>query len=498
MKFVKVTCSTAIALFILLAIPVRLAARQPQQVHPHFKFVDLGTLGGPQSSMFGGSRTVNSHSAVAFGGDTSDSDPNYPNYNPLLGQDKFIQHAIQWHKGVKTDLGTLPGGWSSFSGWITDNGFNSGIAETGSLDPVTGWPATHAVVWEKGKIVDVGTLPGGYEAGATAVDKTGQVVGFASNTITDQYSFFGWGTQARAFFWTAAGGMQDMGDLGGPDAAAWVMNESGQAAGQSYIDSKPNLTNTMCGNRIPTVDAFLWQKSTGMVGLPRLRGTGTCSAANGINSKGQVAGYSYLDAIHYHPVLWTNGKATDLGDFGQAYGVATWINDAGEVVGLALDKLFHNRAFLWKNNKLINLGILKGDTCNSAYGINSKTQIIGDTRDCVHNGPIRPWLWQNGSRYDLSKVYPAGYFTTAEAEYINEAGEIAGTGTLPSGDLHVYVLIPCKAGTKGCKRVTAGAAAVPQTSRDPFSQTQAAPGIRRGYRYRVPTMGTNPRSGSTR
>ena len=31
------------------------------------------------------------------------------------------------------------------------------------------------------------------------------------------------------------------------------------------------------------------------------------------------------------------------------------------------------------------------------------------------------------------------------------AGEIAGKGTLPNGDLHAYVLIPCKAGTKVSK-----------------------------------------------
>jgi probable HAF family extracellular repeat protein len=241
--------------------------------------------------------------------------------------------------------------------------------------------------------------------------------------------------------------------LGGPDAAAVFINQSGQIAGQSYINSKANSTNTQCGNQVPTVDAFLWTNKK-MNDLPGLGGT--CSIVFGLNNQGHVVGLSYLDGFHYHPVLWSDGKAKDLGDFGQAYGQATWINDAGEVVGLALDKLGHNRAFLWKNRKLKNLGILKGDTCNSAWGINSNTQINGDTRDCVHNGPIRPWLWQNGSRYDLSKVYPAGYFTTAEAEYINDAGEIAGTGTLPSGDLHAYVMIPCKAGTKGCKRVTAG------------------------------------------
>jgi probable HAF family extracellular repeat protein len=457
MKFRTEMCMIEVCLSTALALPIQLAA----QAHPHFKFVDLGALGGPQSSLFGGSRVLNGSGTVAFGGDTSDSDPNYPNYNPLLGQDKFIQHAIQWHKGVKTDLGTLPGGWSSFSGWITDNGFNSGIAETGAIDPVTGWPATDAVVWKNGTIVDMGTLPGGYEAGATAVDKAGQVVGFASNTITDQYSFFGWGTQSRAFRWTAKEGMRDIGDLGGPDAAAWVMNEKGQVAGQSYINAKANSINTLCGNQIPTVDAFLWQRSTGMIDLQGLPGS-TCSAANGINNSGQVAGFSYANAISYHAVLWSKGsngryKVRDLGDFGTRGGSANWINDAGEVVGYARDKHAFNRAFLWRNGKLKNLGSLNSDTCSAAFGINSKTQVIGNSGACF-NFVSRPFLWQSGSIYDLSTAFPLNHFMAAEAGFINEAGEIAGTGTLPNGDLHAYVLIPCKAGTKGCKRVLAGAA----------------------------------------
>jgi probable HAF family extracellular repeat protein len=227
MKFASRTF-IATALLALLAMPVRLAAQQQKTSHSHYRFVDVGTLGGPQSSVFGAAQVLNNHGALSFGGDTADSDPNYPNFNPLLGQDQFIQHAIKWHNGVTTDLGTLPGGWSSFSGWITDNGLIAGGAEDGSIDPVTGWPALHAVLWQKGKINDLGTLPGGYESGATAVSSAGQVVGFASNTITDPYSFFGFGTQTRGFLWTAKDGMNDIGDLGGPDTIAWYINDSGQ------------------------------------------------------------------------------------------------------------------------------------------------------------------------------------------------------------------------------------------------------------------------------
>ena len=66
MKFRTKMWKTLVCLCAAAAIPVQLAA----QAHPHFKFVDLGTLGGPQSSLFGASQVLNNHGAVAFGGDT--------------------------------------------------------------------------------------------------------------------------------------------------------------------------------------------------------------------------------------------------------------------------------------------------------------------------------------------------------------------------------------------------------------------------------------------
>ena len=95
----------------------------------------------------------------------------------------------------------------------------------------------HAVVWDEGRITDLGTL-GGYLSIAQAINNRGQVVGLALNDIPDPVSAFGLyvGTQMRAFLWQN-GVMQDLGTLGGPDAWAALLNERGQVAGISFTNS---------------------------------------------------------------------------------------------------------------------------------------------------------------------------------------------------------------------------------------------------------------------
>ena len=50
--------------------------------------------------------------------------------------------------------------------------------------------------------------------------------------------------------------------------------------------------------------------------------------------------------------------------------------------------------FLWKNGVMTDLGTLPGDTCATAYAINSNEQIVGDSVIC--GGTNRGFLWENG------------------------------------------------------------------------------------------------------
>jgi uncharacterized membrane protein len=144
-------------------------------------------------------RVLNYQGTVVGWGDTSTLDPYPPNcFNPFP-PDCFLPLTFQWRKGVRTDLGVLPGGDARNAAWISDSGLIAGQARNGVLDPlIPGLPEFRAVLWKDGEAIDLGTL-GGNVSSAFSVNNRGQVVGVAVNTIPDPFSFFA--TQLRAFLW---------------------------------------------------------------------------------------------------------------------------------------------------------------------------------------------------------------------------------------------------------------------------------------------------------
>jgi probable HAF family extracellular repeat protein len=260
------TCIVAMTLFAALAIPVRLAAQAQDKEHTRYKLIDLGTFGGPASYFPNGfDGFLNNHATAAGWADTSTPDP-YPGFcfDP---QNCFVSHAFAWQEGMLTDLGTLLGGSSSQAFWISRNGLIAGNSQNGEIDPlITGLPEIRAVIWKDGKIIDLGTLEGGHESLASAVNNRGQVVGAFNNTIPDPFSLVGDGYQVRAFLWRD-GAMEDLGTLGGPDAFAFFVNERGQVTGQSYTNSTPNPVTG-----IPTAAPFFWEDGK-MVNVGTLGGS---------------------------------------------------------------------------------------------------------------------------------------------------------------------------------------------------------------------------------
>jgi probable HAF family extracellular repeat protein len=468
------TCITAMTVFTLLAIPVRLAAKGKDHNHNRYKLVVIGTFGGPDSGVGGDTPPPWLSDQGTFAGcaDTLTPDPNYPNFNPNNPNvpggplpDPFIFHTFQWKNGILTDLGALPGTNDSCATHVSGNGLIAGASGNGSIDPLTGWPEIDAVLWQDGQISNLGTLPGGNESFAIGVNNHGQVVGTSANSIPDPLSFFGFGTQTRAVLWQN-GTMKDLGTLGtGPDAFAVSVNDRGQVFGFSYINSIVNPTTG-----IPTGDAFFWDHGT-MQDIADPLG-GTIVSPFYLNNHGQAVGYMDLQGDIFpqgHPYLWEKGVLTDLGTFGGNVGKAVRVNEVGQVIGSATypgDLI--TRSFLWQNGVKSDLGAVGSDGCSEANDLNSRGQVVGFSGAC-DGSTARAFLWEKGGpMIDLNALIPpnSGIYLY-EATSINDRGEIGGDAFLfPNGGNRAFLLIPCDQGhadTEGCEGNAESEAAVTQT-----------------------------------
>src|SRR5207253_2849456 len=211
----KASASFAMAaLFSLVTFSAQTAAQtqtssQPNS-HVRYKLIDLGTLGGPNSTEGHQAPIVSNSGAVIGIADTLLPDPACPS-------DCFIGHAFRWEKGVLTDLGTIPGGNNSDAVWLNSLGQVVGESENGVIDPLvgvpdafatsindrgqiagvsmtnsipnaaTGFPTLHPFLWENGKMLDLGSLGGtqavpaggidGATEGQRALNNRGQVAG---------------------------------------------------------------------------------------------------------------------------------------------------------------------------------------------------------------------------------------------------------------------------------------------------------------------------------
>lgn len=429
--------------------------------HPHYQLIDLGTLGGPSSSTSDPpARVVNNRGVVVGGADTPAPNPNASNPCIFCNSDPLLSHAFQWQRGLLTDLGALPGANSSFASWVNDSGVSVGwSSDNEHMDPLLGIPQMHATMWNNGAIVDLGTLQGGYESAAIAVNNRGQVVGVSANLVLDPFGPLG--TQNRVFLWQN-GAMEDLNTLGGNDAGfldligVVAINERGQVAACSYTNAIANpITNA------PTLDPFLWEHGA-MRDLGTLGGTSGCATA--LNNRGQVVGYSNLKGdLTFHAFVWDREALKDLGTFGGDNSVALAINDAGQIIGRAdvttictacapgNQKELHH-PFLWRDGVMMDLGLIAGDTAATAFSINSRGQIVGISKQCTQIDPndgcegqvSHGFLWEDGSLFDLQGLIdPASKITVTNVTTINERGEITGTGVLPNGDTHAFLLVPC-------------------------------------------------------
>jgi probable HAF family extracellular repeat protein len=359
----------------------------------------------------------------------------------------------------------------------------TGISENGFIDPQSGFPEFDAVVWKHGQVIDLGTF-GGTFSYANAINDRSQVVGFALNGASDSFFMDECGagpmpSQMRAFIWQEGSGLRDLGTLGGPDSCALWINQRGEVAGHSFTSFTADPATG-----VPPFDPFLWKngkmKDLGSLG-------GTQGHASAINNRGQVAGDSNLtgDQIQ-HAFFWHHGKMQDLTP-GRGFSLAHGLNDYGEVVGgtFSADGLSFN-AFVWWHGVLTDLESVPGDKCDSsASSINSRGQIVGVSFPCA--GDAHAAIWENGKRaIDLNTlVRPSSGLHLAEAQFINDRGEITGKAVLPNGDQHAFLLIPKDQSDQDDAITATQADVAPVTPRPTYmTHSRVTPAMRAALRAR--------------
>ena len=415
------------------AVPAHARAQYP------YRLIDLGTFGGPSSFLDLPGVPITSNGTVLGQADTPVWDKDWPNC--FACTDRFIQHALAWHNGRLTDLGALPGNNSSGIQELNGHGVGAGVSENGRTDPRTGGAAAVAVIFKNGKVISLGTLPGGALSGAQHINGQGQVAGNSTNGTPNPFPdpnvfFMAEGTEQRGFVWRH-GVMRDLGTLGGPDTLQYAQNNRGQIIGASYTN---NTVNPATG--VPTIDPYRWQHGH-MTDLGTLGGH--LGFANWINDAGEVVGFSDLPGDqNAQPFLWKNGHMRRLPTIGGEFGAANWISPRGNVAGVYVVHNKYVHAFLWRHGHMTDLPPVGGAPVASGNGVNDHGQVVGNEND-THGNEVIAALWSGGHGYDLNTLVAPNPLHMISADYITNQGDIFGHGLLPNGEQRIFLLIrnPC-------------------------------------------------------
>jgi probable HAF family extracellular repeat protein len=297
--------------------------------------LDLGTLGGPNSDVSW--PVKNDFGIVAGWAEKEAMNPlgeswSCTAFNPTSTPDGHVCTGFVWRFGFMTALPTL-GGYNGFAAGVNEQGQIAGWAENSVHDSTCSGSQVlqfKPVVYgpDPNRIEELPTYPGDPDGAATAINAQGQVVGISG--ICDVA--VGALTAKHALLWQN-GNVVNLGSLGG---VGWntpmAINSRGDIVGFSDLTG-----DTSTGQLVANFHAFIWTKQSGkMVDLGTLAGDNVSEALD-VNDQDQVVGVSFPSA---HAFIWQNGKMQDLNSFIPSDSplvliTASGINDSGVITGQA-------------------------------------------------------------------------------------------------------------------------------------------------------------------
>jgi probable HAF family extracellular repeat protein len=375
----------SIAIIICLALGVS-KGLATEFARTAYAVTDLGVLPGKKMSI---PAAINNQGQVtgtsSLGNSTSDAAFRYDGDNKALERvGSQLAGSLSRGFGIN-DFGIVVGDSTNFGRSLT---------------------VRRAVLLSNGSATDLGTLKqAGSYSRANGINGSTQVVGFAGPELDSNKS--------RAFIWSKADGMQDLGTLGGEYAQAFAINDSGFVTGNSQ---------TPKGSLADGTHAFLY--------LP--------------NSK-------------------VINPMCDLGTLGGNSSYGMFISPKNHVVGYSTINNTDNRvhAFLYDETGMHDLGSLTGGNSRSdiddqsvALGINTSDEVVGYSYvPAQGNSPVRAsiqgqqvaFIYSRGVMTDLNTLIgpAAKRYSLHSARAINDNGQIAATAfSKEEGAFHAVLLTP--------------------------------------------------------
>ncbi|HVT14519.1 MAG TPA: hypothetical protein VHE55_19820 [Fimbriimonadaceae bacterium] len=316
------------------------------------------------------------------------------------------------------DLGMLPNGMAASAAAINNQSVAAGqcIFQNGSGNYVE-----HAVIFKNGQVYDVVDpfYPNEIST-ATGVDRFGNVVG-----IHEQTGFV-----------IRGGQLFDPNTIPGTSwSTAARINSNGIFVGQVCIQQSPGV---YIYHGYEFVNGQM-ADFNGLIG-------GDFSQATAVNDSGEVVGYG-RDALG----RWINFLITgdpnspltqvfNLGTLGGENAIPYSIDSRGDVAGGSYlpNNVYH--PFLYRNGHMTDLGILPEAQSGYATGVDTSGVVVGNDQPSGYAGSI-PFAYVNGKLSNLNSLIPANSgWTLITAADINEKGEIVGSAYL-NGAQHAYKLV---------------------------------------------------------
>jgi probable HAF family extracellular repeat protein len=305
-----------------------------------------------------------------------------------------------------------------YDGGITINSINDAghmagygvIASTGEI---------HAFIDRGGTFQDLGLL------GYTASD------GIAINN-SDQLAVDGIGPGSTALYYFN-GQSRRLGSVDGGYTSAYSINRHGDIVGSA----KDGDGNTV---------GFSWIGGV----FQDLTPVGVIRALS-INDSDQIVGstgyyWGYGGYLHssLHGCLYSAGVFTDLGSLTgdpRTNTEALGINTAGQIVGYSTGADGMSHAFLYSAGAMQDLGTITGENA-TAIAINDQGLVIGNLTN-PYGANLGAFVVENGTLADLATRIASGGdgWSQLIVTGLNNTGAIVGNGTL-NGEIHAFLLVP--------------------------------------------------------